>query len=77
VRELFLEALFEILGASEGNTIKLDARENLHDIKIIRKKYSELDEETRAVLTKFSDSFKAEAKRTLSATIKEKMPRKK
>jgi len=72
-REMFLEALFEILGASEGNAIKLDAQENLQQLKIVHQKYSKLDKETRALLTQVFESLTAEARETLSETIKEKI----
>jgi hypothetical protein len=74
-RELFLEALFDILGASEGNTILLDSQETIKEIKNILKKYSELDKETRALLAQVFESLSSEARKTLSVTIKGKLPR--
>jgi hypothetical protein len=73
-REIFLEALFEILGASEGNAIKLDAQENLQQLKIVLRKYSKLDKETRGLLTQVFESLTTEARKTLSETIIDKLP---
>jgi hypothetical protein len=76
-REMFLEALFDILGASEGNVIKSDPQENLQELKKILKKYSELDKETKALLSQVFESLTAEAGKTLTAAISEKLPGKK
>ncbi len=73
-REMLLEALFELLGASEGNAIKLDAQENLQQLRIVHNKYSKLDKETKALLTQVFESLTAEARKTLSESIKEKIP---
>lgn len=76
-REMFLEALFDILGASEGNTIKKDPRKSLNELKKILKKYSELDKETKALLSQVFESLTAEAGKTLTAAIVERLPGKK
>jgi dihydrofolate reductase len=72
-RQLFGEALFDILGASEGRTI--DPRESLKDLKNILTKYSKLDNETKALLTDVFSSLTARTKDTLSATIMENLPK--
>jgi hypothetical protein len=74
-REMFLDALFDILGASEGKMIKVDPQENLKEIKNILVKYSKIDNKTRALLVHIFESLTAEARKTLSATAKEKLPR--
>ena len=70
-RKIFSEALFEILGASEGKTI--DSKENLKEIMNIYKKYSELDEETKTLLTEVFSSLTTETKNVLTKTIKENL----
>jgi hypothetical protein len=74
-RAIFLEALFEVLGASEGKTIELNAQENFKEIRNILIKYSKLDKKTKALLAQVFDSLTSEARRTFSATLKEKLPR--
>ena len=73
-REVFIEALFEIFGASEGKTI--DPMEHLKDINQIIKNYSQLDETTKKLLSEVISSFTAQATNTLSKTIKDKLPKK-
>jgi hypothetical protein len=72
-REIFIEALFDILGASEGKTI--DPKENLKDARTILLKYSKLDSESRRLLNEVILSFYAKSRNTLSATIIENLPR--
>jgi hypothetical protein len=72
-RKMFIEALFDILGASEGRTI--DPMENLKEIKNILIKYSKLDNETKALLTEVFLSLTTQTKNTLSTTIKENLPK--
>ena len=72
-REMFTEALFDILGASEGITI--NPHENLKEIKQIRIKYSKLDENTKVLLSEVFSSLTSETKNILLTTIKDKMPR--
>ncbi|MBA4384661.1 MAG: hypothetical protein C0410_07985 [Anaerolinea sp.] len=74
-RAMFLEALFDILGASEGAAIKFDPHENLKEIKNILVKYSKLDKKTKILLGQVFESLTSETRRTLTATIKEKLPR--
>lgn len=76
-RELFLEALFEILGASEGKALKADAQESLQELKIILNKYTKLDKETKALLAQVFVSLTVEARKTLSTTAVEKLPKRK
>lgn len=73
-REMFLEALFDILGASEGAAFKFDPQENLKEIKAILVKYAKLDKKTRALLGQVFESLTSETRRTLTATIKRKLP---
>lgn len=72
-RKMFIEALFEILGASEGKTI--DPKESIKEIKNIHKKYSKLDEKTKNLLIEVFSSLTAQTKSTLSKTIKENLPK--
>ena len=72
-RELFIEALFDILGASEGKTI--DPKENLKDARKILLKYSKLDNESRRLLNEVILSFYVKSGNTLSTTIMENLPR--
>lgn len=72
-RKMFSEALFEILGASEGKTI--DSKENLMDIKNILIKYSKLDKDTKALLTDVFSSLSAQTKNTLTINLKKKLPK--
>jgi hypothetical protein len=74
-REMFLEALFDVLGASEGKMIKSDPQESLREYKNILIKYSKLDQKTRELLSHVFESLTTEARRTLSESIKEKFPR--
>jgi hypothetical protein len=74
-RESFLEALFDILGASEGKVIKTDPSESLKEYKNILVKYSKIDQKTKALLSHVFDALTAEAGRTLTESIKEKFPK--
>ncbi len=74
-RETFLEALFDILGASEGKFIKTDPQEGFKDFKNILVKYSNIDQKTKALLSNVFESLTSEATKTLSESIKEKLPR--
>jgi len=71
-RKMFIEALFDILGASEGRTI--DPKGSIKDIKSILTKYSNLDNETKALLTEVFTSLNALTFDTISKTIKENLP---
>jgi len=72
-RKMFGEALFDILGASEGRTI--DPIENIKEIKNILIKYSKLDKETKALLTEVFSSLNAQTKNTISKKIRENLSR--
>ncbi len=74
-RETFLAALFDILGASEGKQIVTDPQESLKEYKNILVKYSKMDKNTKALLSRVFDALTAEAGRTLAESIKEKLPR--
>ena len=74
-REMLTQALFDILGASEGKTI--DPKENIKEFKQILAKYAKLDNETKALLTEVFISLNAITIDTLSKTIKENLPRRK
>lgn len=74
-RETFLEALFDVLGASEGAAIKFDPQENVKEIKNILVKYVKLDMKTKTLLTQVFISLTAQTQKTLTTTIKEKLPK--
>lgn len=74
-REVFLDAFFEILGASEGASIRLDAQENVKDLKNILVKYSKLDLKTKALLTQMSASLTNQTRKTLEKEIRKKLPK--
>lgn len=67
-RKMFIEALFDILGASEGRTI--DPGENIKEMKNIFTKYSKLDNETKALLSEVFSSLTEKTRNTLSTSIK-------
>jgi hypothetical protein len=72
-RKIFTEALFDILGASEGRTI--DPKETLKETRNILKKYSDLDSETKTLLTEVFLSLTAQTRDTLTKAIKENLPK--
>lgn len=74
-RRMFLEALFDILGASEGAAIKFDPQDNLKEIKNILVKYSKLDMKTKAMLTQVFLSLTNQTRKTITTKIKEKLPK--
>lgn len=73
-RKIFIDALFDILRASEGTTTYF--KENIKKIDVILKKYSKMDEEKKTVLSDVFLSLTEKTKNTVSTTIKEKLPRK-
>ncbi len=74
-RAMFLEALFDILGASEGKAIKFSPQQNLREIKNILVKYSKLDAKTKVLLTQVFTSLTDETRKTITSTIKDKLPK--
>jgi hypothetical protein len=74
-REAFLDAFFEILGASEGAAIRLDPQENVKDLKNILVKYSKLDPKTKTMLTQIASALSEQTKKTLTKEIKAKLPK--
>jgi hypothetical protein len=76
-REMFLEALFDIMGSSEGAVIKSDPQENLKELKNILKKYAEMDKKTKTLLSQVFESLTAEVGKTITAAISERLPGKK
>ena len=74
-RKLFLEALFDILGASEGAAITYDPQENLKAMKNILSKYSKLNIKTKALLAQVFFSLSNQTRKTITIAIKEKLPR--
>lgn len=74
-RKMFLEALFDVLGASEGMAIKFDPQENLKEIKNILVKYSKLDLKTKALLTQVFLSLTDQTRKTITTKLKEKLPK--
>lgn len=73
-REAFLEAFFDLLGASEGTAITSDPLQNMKVIQKTLKKYSQLDAETKALLNQAFDFLSTQTKRTVSKTIQRKLP---
>lgn len=67
-RKMFIEALFDILGASEGRTI--DPGENIKEMKNIYTKYSKLDNETKALLSDVFSTLTEKTRNTISTSIK-------
>ena len=67
-RKMFIEALFDILGASEGRTI--DPGENIKEMKNIYTKYSKLDDETKALLSEVFSTLTEKTRNTISTSIK-------
>jgi hypothetical protein len=74
-REMLTQALFDILGTSEGRTI--DPKENIKELKNILTNYSKLDTETKNLLTEVFSSLNTMTMDTISKTIKENLPKKK
>jgi ribosome recycling factor len=70
-RKAFIDALFDVLGASEGK--KVDPKESLKDIGKVIKNLSDLDEETRKMLSEVLASIKDQALDTISKAIREKL----
>ena len=70
-RKAFIDALFEVLGASEGKTV--GPKDNLKDLNNVIKNYANLDEETKKILSEVFSSITRQAKNTISETIKEKL----
>lgn len=70
-RESFVDALFDVLGASEGKTI--DPKESLKDIGKVIKNVSDLDEETRKMLSDVLASIKDQALDAISKALREKL----
>lgn len=74
-RETFLDAFFEILGASEGAAIRLDPQQNVKDLKNILLKYSKMDPKTKALLNQVASALSDQTRKTLSKEIKKKLPK--
>jgi hypothetical protein len=74
-RKIFLEALFDILGASEGKAVTLNPQEGLKELKVILAKYAKLDEKTRALLTQVFTALTAETQRRVTTVIKDSLPK--
>lgn len=70
-RKAFIDALFDVLGASEGKTV--DPNEGLKDISKVIKNVSDLDEDTRKMLSEVLASITDQARDTISEAIKEKL----
>lgn len=70
-RKAFIDALFDVLGASEGKAV--DAKESLEDISEVIKNISDLDEETRNMLSEVLASIKDQAFDTISRALREKL----
>ena len=74
-RETFLEAFFEILGASEGAAIRFDPQENIKEAKSVLLKYSKLDLKTKTLLGRVAASLTDQTRKTLAKSIKAKLPK--
>ncbi len=74
-RKVFIEALFDILGASEGKTT--DPMEHIRDISKIVKDFSQLDEGTKNLLAEVFSAFTNQARSTISRALKEKLAKEK
>jgi hypothetical protein len=72
-RKTFTDALFDILGASEGKTV--DPVDHLKDINQIIKNYSQLDESTKKLLSEVISSLTAQATGVLTKSLKDKLPK--
>lgn len=70
-RRVFVDALFDVLGASEGKTD--DLKESLQDISKVIKNVSDLDEETRNMLAEVLGSIKDQALDAISKALREKL----
>jgi len=70
-REAFIDALFDILGASEGKTIS--PKESLKNINGVIKNIKDLDADTKQILAEVFSSMTEKAKEALSETLKEKL----
>lgn len=70
-RKAFIDALFDILGVSEGKSV--DPKESLKDISKVIKNVSNLDEETRKMLSDVLASIKDQALDAISKAIREKL----
>jgi len=73
-REAFLEALFDLLGASEGASISLDPLHNMKEIRKVLQNYSRLDKETKSLLNQTFGSLSTHTTRTVSTTIRQRLP---
>lgn len=73
-RAAFLEALFDLLGASEGAAITTDPLQNLKLIKRTLRKYSQLDPETKAQLNQVFDFVSTQTRRSVVTSIKRRLP---
>jgi len=70
-RKAFIDALFDVLSASEGKTV--DPKDGLKDISKVVKNVSDLDEDTRKMLSEVLATITDQARDTFSKVIKEKL----
>lgn len=70
-RKAFIDALFDVLGASEGKTI--DPKEGLKDLSKVIKNVSDLDEDTRKMLSEVLASITDQARDAILKAIREKL----
>lgn len=73
-RQEFFETFFDLLGDMEDPVITLDPVKNLAVINRILKKYKQLDPETRSLISLVFGSLSAQAKRTVTTAIQQKLP---
>ena len=72
-RQIFVDALFDVLGAADGR--RIDPKEDIKEFKNILIKYSKLDRDTKQLLMDVFSSFNAKTMDTISNVIKENLPR--
>lgn len=73
-RAAFLEALFDLLGASEGAAFSSDPLQNLKALKKTLRKYSQLDAQKKAQLNQAFDFIAAQTRRSVSTSIRRRLP---
>jgi hypothetical protein len=80
-RETFIDALFDVLGASEGKVIPSSATEGIKEINKILIKYSDLDSQTKSLLTQLfislTSQFASQTKINITTAMKVMLPEKK
>lgn len=80
-RETFIDALFDVLGASEGTVIPSSASEGIKEINKILVKYADLDSQTKSLLTQLfislTSQLTSQTKINITTAMKVILPPKK